>query len=389
MGRPRKRQPTDGATQDPTVPTTSHTNINDDQPQEAMNGQDDTAFITSDNISMEIDPVSFVDPHPSFLDFLGPDFLSDQPFEANHAACLEQQKQQAGIWNFDINFDPHYPPPLENNLDPSITPHIPPSLTMSSTPNLSPQGTSPPEYLHPATINPTVATAPPMSQNAACPCLASLYLALSSISPLPNDIVTAMQAARGACRTAHDTIQCAICSPPLSKAMEAPITTFQNTMILGALLPSIADAYERILEMVDAEASRAIMTQTQLQFSLCRYGGIWGNTGECHNVGRFNNQMMDPRQWRLTVRALLKVDVYGFQRPQGDMEFLQVGLKDLVVQMDEKSRARHAEVDRLIEAGLRPPTAGRTPIKHTAESEPPCRKVISMAREAVARIVIA
>lgn len=210
-------------------------------------------------------------------------------------------------------------------------------------------------------------------------------------------------------------MQCPVCVPPLYEPNPYPMVTFTTMMTLGSLLPCIADAYHQILAMVDAETIRAIASETRspLCFSLAAHGGIWGtahaqpqqysnsttNNNDAAVTGsdqcteamrRFDEQNMDPAQWRLTLRALLKVDVYGLSRCDGGEGFTQVGLRDLVAQMDEKSRQRHAQVDQMLEAGLAAPVglAGMQ-LRHTNQSMPHCRKVIAMAREAVDSIVIA
>lgn len=378
---------------------------------------------------MDLDLDSLIDPDlninmadVNFLDLLGPDFLSTQPFDATKSPP-PANFLEGHVWNFDINFDPHFPPPSGSTAMPS-------SL---NTPSLSSQGASPPDITpsEPAALPSTAAPAAETAVAAAavgdhalqpvsCPCLANLYLALDAIARLPAEVMPAMRVARGACKTAHDTMQCQVCCPPLHEAMRSPPATFQNMMILGALLPSIAHAYHRILALIDAETSRAIATHAQIPFSLSAYGGVWGTFGTrtCDNNDKNNNknsctaasnhpledQMLDPAVWRLTVRALLKVDVYGANcgadrppPPPGSapsLTFTQMGLRDLVAQMDEKSRTRHAEIDAMIDAGLPAPEGlGGARAKHTRSfadegREPHCKHTIRMAREAVETLVI-
>lgn len=195
-----------------------------------------------------------------------------------------------------------------------------------------------------------------------------------------------------------------------------PPLAFQNTMVLCALVPSIAEAYHRILALVDAEAARAAAARARVPFSLSHYGGLWGVEAQsCGLAGGggpavYEDRLLEPGQWRLAVRALLRVDVYGFNcdgdsgggltapapppGPGPGAGCSQVGLRALVAQMEERSRARHEEIDAMIDAGLVVPrTAAGLQPRHTRSLEvegkqPPCRYMIGMAREAVESLVI-
>lgn len=202
-------------------------------------------------------------------------------------------------------------------------------------------------------------------------------------------------------------------------------------MVVGALVPSIAEAYGRILALVDDAATRAAAAHARLPFSLSAYGGLEGSSpaappSSCRlggggggggngpgtgTVSPYENKMLDPAQWRVAVRALLRVDVYGLNCDPDDegtevggtggtttrhgLCFSRMGLRDLIAQMDDKSRSRHAEIDAMIDAGLLMPRGtGRLRPCHTRSLEekgqiPHCRFIIDVAREAVESLVIA
>ncbi|KAF3764841.1 hypothetical protein M406DRAFT_258882 [Cryphonectria parasitica EP155] len=402
MGRPRKRPTIQSVNEPPAIPVTTQ---GDDVMIPSCTAQsgpmEDAGPIIIDQNPM-IDPLLDTDVTDlSLLDLLGPHFVSNEPLEESRPPPADLSAQRA-MWDFDISFDPHYPPPPSAGGNSTSVP------SSIDTPSLSSQGATPPEP-HPidpalsSTYASTAATLPPSSDHSlqppTCSCLANLYLALDSVSRLPTEIMPALRVARSAARAAHDTIQCQVCSPPLEKAMVAPLSTFQNMMIVGALIPSIADAYHRILTMVDAETTRAIATHTDLRFSLAEHGGMWAAFHEtgCATADLYENQVMSPATWRLTVRALLKIDVYGVEcknTKPGGFEYRQMGLRDLVSQMDEKSIRRHADIDAMVEAGLAPPTGlcGR-PAHYSVPrdgggQEPQCRKIIAIARHAVEGLVI-
>ncbi|KUI66332.1 hypothetical protein VM1G_02015 [Cytospora mali] len=379
MGRPRKRRiaekTPDGSPTALAASTYPH-----------VTAQEEPG-VTRPEAIMGPDPASLIDPNlgaadTSFLDLLGPDFVSMEPFQAqplsHHNAPLDRDS-----WNFDITFDPHYPPPPASSTE-NVSTQFPPAPSLN-TPSPSSQGAS------------TTGQAPD-----SCNCLAILYLALDSLAHLPPEVGPAIRAARCASKAAHDTIQCQVCSPPLTQTMKVPMATFQNMMILGALIPSIADAYQRILDLVEAETARAICERQQLRFALPEYGGIWGEFGSsgrvCGVTSQYDDVWLEPAMWRLTVRALLKTDVYGLKPDpgrsgNGGLCYTHLGLKDIVGQMDEKSRRRHAEIDALVEAGLPPPTGPNGMPAHYERAqggeEPPCRRIIKIAGEAVDRLVIA
>lgn len=350
--------------------------------------------------TMDLDPSSLTDPSlscnadmpmpdMSFLDFLDSDFMLNQPFGTDTVPSAMSTEPSNWATNlFDNNFNAHSEEPGGS--------------TNLITPSLSSQGTSPsdqpPSQHTPSAFPPS----PSLLQPPSCSCLANLYLALDSIARLPTEVVAALRIARTAAHTAYDAIHCNICCPPIHKTTKLAASAFQNTQLLGALIPSLADAYHQILGLVDAEATRAISTHTQLTFALSAYGGTWGTLlPPCDvsaagsgpgGVDVYEDKVMDPAAWRRSVRSLLKIDVYGVDTRDcsGQPRFRQIGLRDLVAEMDEKSRVRHTEVDALIDAGLPAPIGmGGLPARHTRGREPHCRHVIQLAREAVENLHIA
>ena len=235
-----------------------------------------------------------------------------------------------------------------------------------------------------------------------CGCLSSLYLALDSLARLPSDAISAMRVARSASKTAHDVINCPICALPLLEDLLAPppIQCFQNMMFLGALVPSACNAYAAILEMVDAETALAKKQGRNFWFSFKEVGGLWGNIGDetanCGVIESYNNKSMPPDMWRLTIRALLRLDVYGMSEvnPEGPpaKQFSQQGLKDVVDMLEERSRLRHAKLDEMTAAGKMPKGVvegviyPKTPV---APEQRNCVKILETARIALENLVIA
>ncbi len=289
------------------------------------------------------------------------------------------------------------------------------------------------------------------ASNRACGCLARLYLALDSLQHLPAEIGPAMAVTRTAAHTAHDTVLCPNCSPAnITDFQYKPsIQSFQNLMILGALLPSIAHAYQRIVAMVDEEAARAVAAKRKLPISLSEYGGVWGHmavwNSMCAQTSSLDNSVVEPPLWRLVVRALLKMDVYGIHLEEADLEReedqstgggenasggadgdsnspsddssrpaagpgaagknedgskkgstimvpVHFGLKDIANLMESRARLRHKFMDAAYDAGLLKDTPlGTGPYAYT--KLPPgekhnCHKVIEMAKREIDQLVI-
>lgn len=393
MGRPRKRQSAHHSSQAAAAPATVHDVQGEDQTVSDMA----TDVEMMDDAGLELQSAPFIDPSlasntdlsisdMSFLDFLGSDFMFNQPFDTEGLAPAVPIDPTD--WNPSLDDIP-----VDADLEDSG------GSTSLTTPSVPSQGASPSDRtLSQLTPSSSLSQNEPAQPSATCSCLADLYLALDSIARLPTQVVPALRAARSAAHAAHNTIRCELCCPPLHKTKKLSASAFQNSMLLGALIPSIADAYHTILELVDAEVTHAIATHTQLTFNLSLYGGIWGTllpsdgssvTGSPSGFEMYENKVMDPATWRRSVRSLLKIDVYGVDCG-GKTQFRQIGLRDLVAEMEEKSRVRHAEVDALIDAGLPAPIAmSGLPASHSRGKEPHCRHVVQLAKDAVDSLHIA
>ncbi|KAI0385951.1 hypothetical protein F5Y04DRAFT_245120 [Hypomontagnella monticulosa] len=386
MGRPRKR------------------------PRDETNN-DSTAVTPAPKNTMTQVPPDTSDPGLAFISML----TSDSDFD-----LMGSPSQEKGYsWAFgytgdslgDIGFDtvpqhtPSFSPP---NIDPSlfISALEPPSA--DQVPNLSPNSASTPESVSSScsTATPSQPSQPsqlPRPSKApaqTCAHTAALYLALDSMQQVPPGVENAIGHARRATKTAYDVVYCPVCSfkiePPDHAASADIMRNFQNLMLLAALIPSIVHAYMRILEAVDEEACRATQERRRLIFQLHGFGGIFWDTGDehqCDTTGELNHREMEPAMWRLAVRALLKADVYGLSGLDADaaeMAPLHIGLKDIVLQMEQKSKARHAVMDAMINSGTWKDTPSSCGLKmHAAGETPTCQKVIAIAKASIDQLIIA
>ncbi|KAK3942715.1 hypothetical protein QBC46DRAFT_66340 [Diplogelasinospora grovesii] len=392
-------------------------------------------------IGMDLD-MSFLDMDPNsinFLDLLGPDFGQSLPDSAAQVQNEPVKMLKVGpplpidevnsgaLWAMgnhpnDIDFDPPplaQPPPSQSqeiSLEEvaQLMEFSSQSSEMDKVPSLSPQSTNSHSHSHShspsahATTPPATVPTPP-----ACGCLAALYLALDSLQNLPTDVAPAMKVARTAAKNAHDAILCPVCSKcPLDFAHRVSVAPFQTQMMLGALLPSLSNAYMRIVDMVDAEAKKADAERRKIVFTLEDYGGIWGMLleadEECGATANIDGAVLEPTMWRLTVRALLKVDVYGIndktrsdqfspsfapapaEGAGGGGDFMclsQPGLKDIITMLEERQRTRHQKLDEAVAAGLiQRPVIDYMPL--SSGDRPTCMRIIDIAKRSMNDLII-
>ncbi|KKP04733.1 hypothetical protein THAR02_03145 [Trichoderma harzianum] len=267
----------------------------------------------------------------------------------------------------------------------------------------------------------TDTTSPELGQarphpTSSCDCLTSLSMALGSLNRLPSDVLSAMRVAREATKIAHDTLNCGQCYRDMfDLSKPPPISRFQSMMCLGALVPSACNAYASILEMVDRDTERAKQENQMLYFSYKDVGGIWtkvaaedsaGNSPDCELLRSYNNRFLEPDTWRTTMRAILRVEVYGFNNQtasvasasdcSGSCSYVNMhrGLRDVVTLLDEKNQRRHDIADALMQANQHhiiqssPYFLMSGPPKPCPREDRHCMRMLDMARMALSNLVI-
>ncbi len=175
-----------------------------------------------------------------------------------------------------------------------------------------------------------------------CSCLATIYLAMSSLQELPIEVEAALATVRAAASTAQSSIRCPKCGHCPATLTAPPIEAFQNTMLLGTILPLIANGYKRLLVMVDEEAAKAKALGIKKVFRMSAYGGFSSPETLCEAAQHLDEAVMEPDDWRAAVRALLRVDVYG-------MDGAIPGLRGIISEMEQRQRVRHKEMHLLQE----------------------------------------
>jgi hypothetical protein len=175
-----------------------------------------------------------------------------------------------------------------------------------------------------------------------------------------------------------------------------PIESFQNTMLLGTIIPIIANGYASLLTMIDKETDLATAAGQMKIFNCQDYGGLVSNQESMQDTGCDDKKLlldaveMPPAQWRTTVRALLRVDIYGHEQNA----FKHKGLKDLVSEMEYRQRTRHEIMDAQEAAGtLDTANIGHGVFAHgekcLGEKTRGCLVILKMAKIAIDNLVIA
>jgi hypothetical protein len=97
-------------------------------------------------------------------------------------------------------------------------------------------------------------------------------------------------------------------------------------------------------------------------------------------------------QWRTTVRALLRIDIYGHESPG----FKHKGLKDLVSELEYRQRVRHDLLDAAQAAGTLDNRLLGHGFNHNSGKKscdendtPQCMQMIKIAKHAIDQLLIA
>lgn len=279
------------------------------------------------------------------------------------------------------------------NSEPSYSP---PPIHTSSSSAASSQYPAPDGHAAPAMAPEPLRPAPTV----ACPCLSSLYMALESLSNLPNNISAALRVTRQASKVAHNVLTCKLCSGGMfDLSKPPPMQCFQNMMLLATLVPSACNAYTAIVEMIDRECHLATQQDRDIHFSAREIGGPWdhqafGGGVPPAEVLEFDNTDLAPHEWRRLMLAIVRLDVYGNteERPSGLAGSPGLmGLADVITALDNRASKRHDLIDEHLAAGTLPSHNEHymmTPRTCRPEDRN-CVRVLEVARLALNNLVIA
>ncbi|KAI5369336.1 Putative zn(2)-C6 fungal-type DNA-binding domain-containing protein [Septoria linicola] len=141
-----------------------------------------------------------------------------------------------------------------------------------------------------------------------CACLSTLYLTLNSLQAMNSDNFNfpfSLHPLREAMQTASTVLKCSECPKRF-------ITGIQNVQLVGTLLMSIAERFDKILGYINSEASRAKIAGETKKFRLADL-----NTPSAHLhagglgcVAAFSVDL-SPEEWRSMSKKVVRAEVHG------------------------------------------------------------------------------
>lgn len=224
-------------------------------------------------------------------------------------------------------------------------------------------------------------SAPLPATATSCSCLATMYLAMSSLQELPPEVGAALIAVRAAASTAQVVLRCEKCGHCSATSVKPAIEAFQNTMLLGTLLPIIVNSYKRLLEIVDHEASMAKTAGYKMIPILSPEISVSGLSELCgeSKITRPENALMEPDDWRDSVHCIIRDDVYGH-------EMMTPGLRGIISEMEQRQRRGHTKMDVLGSPGMLNVFHQRQCL---GEENAPCLQILNVTKASMASLAIA
>jgi hypothetical protein len=222
-------------------------------------------------------------------------------------------------------------------------------------------------------------SAPLPATATSCSCLATMYLAMSSLQELPVEVGAALIAVRATASTAQAVLRCEKCGHGSATSGTPAIAAFQNTMLLGTLLPIIVNSYKRLLEIVDHEVSMAKTAGYKMIPILSPDISVSGLSELCGESTRPENALMEPDDWRDSVHHIIRDDVYG-------QEMVTPGLRGIISEMEQRQRRRHTKMDVLGNPDMLNVFHQRQCL---GERNAPCLQMLNITKASMASLAIA
>ncbi|ATZ55126.1 hypothetical protein BCIN_11g04140 [Botrytis cinerea B05.10] len=386
MGRPRKRQFIEAIRDEPPNTPNSLQPLLDDGTLLPFFGDEHYNF----------DDNHFAEPYYTNSNFNEFDpaqqFQQALPLDTPHPIWASNAGDGRNIWQFG-NRDMPDPAPIDFS-----------NMNVENLSETQPEANQEAELStgsNPSSSSPSGSGGPFPISGDKCSCLSSMYLSLSALHQFPSEIDEALKVVRGASIVASKAIWCPACGAIALISPTPPIEAFQNTMLIGTILPIIANGYGRLLKMVDEATSEAIAKGQTKIFRYLEYGGLCEHQRPIHeavecigNALPMADREMQPAEWRTTVRALLRADIYGHDQPG----FKYKGLRDIISEMEQRQNARHNILDAQVAAGVRSREHDHFPDLNVTDSTARqcygektrgCLEILKIAKMAVDSIVIA
>lgn len=279
MGRPKKRQRTDGDLIDGPA---------GNKRAEGSLWDTDLAIQTSDVIFGGGPFETAFTPGGSLQPWLQTNIDWPKASEAVHGPKSNYNESMPGLTpEFSNNSPPGLNLPLElqhNHHDNSTTLLLDPALTGPETQRRN-------------------SSDPPVG----CACLSTMYLTLNNLQAVSTDLTFpfSLHPLREAMQSASQVLDCQHCPTRF-------ITAIQNTQLLGTLLISIAERFGKILQHITNEAIRADLAGETKKFRLADL-----NTPTSHlHAGGLGclaafSVNLSPDEWKNMCKKVVKAEVHG------------------------------------------------------------------------------
>ncbi|KAI9676995.1 MAG: hypothetical protein M1817_006834 [Caeruleum heppii] len=206
-------------------------------------------------------------------------------------------------------------PDLDLALDASATPDW--QMNQPTQPWLMP---SPPRHQQPfAAHDPSTQPVSPYlafpdTSQRSCACLATLTSSMATLSQLPVSFPASLLPLRSAILAAQAAIACPECPQDFSLG-------YQNTMLLGTLLPLIAEGYGRVLRGVNDEARDKETRGERVMIKMGEMSGIdatdlpsWSERSDRKASPVTDDGIevdISPEEWRQLARRVVRTDIMG------------------------------------------------------------------------------
>jgi hypothetical protein len=210
-----------------------------------------------------------------------------------------------------------------------------------------------------------------------CRCLEAISLAMSSLFQLPSDLEAALRAVRNAAKTAYAVLRCEKCGGCKTADPESQIAEFQNAMLMNTILPAAANGYDRLLPMIDEEAKLAQDAGRNKIFRLSDYGEFIDGATACSEAQHLQNAELEPMEWRVLMRALLRADIYVVLD-------ISSGLNSIISELEQRQLNRQAIFDQLKGSGY---TSDAQIRQYLSEKEF-CIRLLDTSKQALGAVVI-
>jgi hypothetical protein len=140
-----------------------------------------------------------------------------------------------------------------------------------------------------------------------CACLSSIYLTLENLRGM--DVISfpsSLHCLRDALHTSKSCIDCQVCPAQY-------LTATQNSQLLGTLLHSMSERYNRILNIIVSDATAA---EESGQTKTFRIGSLEVNNPRHENIGGIDSNEplileLPPSEWRTLAKKVVKAEVHG------------------------------------------------------------------------------